>query len=268
MNTMASAKGKILSSQEHVLTELKTLPKLSCILCKNVFNSQMILKTHMKDEHKMSNEKINQVLCKLWMENNKKELAANSVSDPSKDDFLRERTQSNFRQDSIKFQNQVLCKLLMENNKKELATSMEGSQKSDSQPYSKAPGVMDIAENILGSINDFLLEHTSKEVMSLEESVKDVQPVVKKEEVEKVEKMENVEEIDKMEKVEKMEVERVDWLEEVEKRMMSAGSVFHCTECKFTSKEESKLVEHVQSDHLPAFPGFRCPVLECQVDIH
>ena len=128
---------------------------------------------------------------------------------------------------------------------------------------------MHIAENILGSINDFLLEHTSKEVMSLEESVKNDLPIVKKEEV--VEKMENVEEIDKMEKVEELEeleVERVDWLEEVEKRMMSAGSIFHCTECKFTSKEESKLVEHVQSDHLPAFPGFRCPVLECQVDIH
>ena len=67
--------------------------------------------------------------------------------------------------------------------------------------------------------------------------------------------------------VEKMEVERVDWSEEVEKRMMSAGSIFHCTECKFTSKEESKLVEHVQTNHLPTFPGFRCPVLECQVDI-
>ena len=275
-NTTFSAKEKTLSSQEQALTEPKTLPKLSCILCKNVFNSQMILKTHMKDEHKMSNEKINQVLCKLWMENNKKELEANSVSsDSSRDNFLRERTKTNFRNDSIKFQNQVLSKLWMENKKKELpgnsvsTESIEGSKTSDSQSNSKAPGVMHIAENILGSINDFLLEHTSKEVMSLEESVKNDLPIVKKEEV--VEKMENVEEIDKMEKVEELEeleVERVDWLEEVEKRMMSAGSIFHCTECKFTSKEENKLVEHVLSDHLPAFPGFRCPVLECQVDIH
>ena len=116
---------------------------------------------------------------------------------------------------------------------------------------------MDIAENILGSINDFLLEHTSKEVLSLEERVKDDQPVVKMEEVEKME-----------DKSEELEVERVDWSEEVEKRMMSAGSIFHCTECKFTSKEENKLVEHVQTDHLPTFPGFRCPVLKCQVDIH
>ena len=61
----------------------------------------MVLKTHMKDEHKMSNEKINQVLCKLWMENKKKELAANFVSDSSKDNFLREGTKSNFRNDSI-----------------------------------------------------------------------------------------------------------------------------------------------------------------------
>ena len=72
----------------------------------------------------------------------------------------------------------------------------------------------------------------------------------------------------KVEKVEELEVERVDWSEEVEKRMMSAGTIFHCTECKFTSEEESKLIEHVQSDHLPTFPGFRCPVLKCQVDIH
>ena len=134
-NTTISAKEKTLSSQEHALTELKTLPKLSCILCKNIFNSQMILKTHMKDEHKMSNEKINQVLCKLWMENNKKELEANSVSsDSSRDNFLRERTKTNFRNDSIKFQNQVLSKLWMENNKKELASNSAASTE-DSRRY-------------------------------------------------------------------------------------------------------------------------------------
>ena len=73
------------------------------------------------------------------------------------------------------------------------------------------------------------------------------------------------EEIEK--KVELAEEVKVDWMEEVEKRMMSAGSLFHCSECKFNNKEESKLVEHVQSNHLPGFPGYRCPVVKCQVDI-
>ena len=39
-NTMVSTKGKNLSSQEQVLTGAEPLPKLSCILCKNRFNSE------------------------------------------------------------------------------------------------------------------------------------------------------------------------------------------------------------------------------------
>ena len=72
-------------------------------------------------------------------------------------------------------------------------------------------------------------------------------------------------ELEKVDLVE--EVVKVDWVEEVEKRIMSAGSLFHCSECKFNNKEENKLVEHVQTNHLPAFPGYCCPVVKCQVDI-
>ena len=41
---------------------------------------------------------------------------------------------------------------------------------------------------------------------------------------------------------EKVEPVRVDWVEEVEKGMMSAGSLFHCSQCKFNNKEENKPV--------------------------
>ena len=76
-------------------------------------------------------------------------------------------------------------------------------------------------------------------------------------------------EVNVVESVEKkmdlVEDVKVDWMEEVEKRIMSAGSLFHCSECKFNNKEENKLVEHVQTNHLPGFPGYRCPVVKCQV---
>ena len=90
-----------------------------------------------------------------------------------------------------------------------------------------------VAENILGSMDNFFL-NSSKADQSLEMEEK----------------------VGEEEKV-------TDWEEEVEKRLMSAGVLFHCADCKFVHKEESDMVEHIQKTHLPGFPGYRCPQQQC-----
>ena len=224
----AKRKSPTPSSQQQIIAKVKKLPALSCIICKAIFSTQLFLKTHMKEKHRMSNEKINQVLCKIWMENNKNELAESPTT----------RTEDN---------------------------EEAGPLQDQSSSFLKGPAaVLNIAENILGSIDNFLLGsngQADEDMISLGENVKEGNVEGLKEV--KVEESNEK----KVELVKEVERVKVDWVEEVEKCMMSAGSLFHCSECKFNNKEENKLVEHVQTNHLQGFPGYSCPVVKCQVDI-
>ena len=245
----AKRKSPTPSSEQQIIAKVKTLPALSCIICKAIFSTQLFLKNHMKGKHRMSNEKINQVLCKIWMENNKTELDS-----PTRTEEDQKELPPKDPEEATPLQNQSFPK----------EKSGFGGPAEKSDPGGPAvlnlerPAVLNIAENILGSINNFLLgsnEQAEEEMVSLEESVKEG-----REERLKEVKVEEVVE----KKVEMVEEVKVDWVEEVEKRMMSAGSLFHCSECKFNDKEENKLVEHVQTNHLPGFPGYCCPVVQCQ----
>ena len=239
----AKRKSPTPSSEQQIIAKVKTLPALSCIICKAIFSTQLFLKNHMKGKHRMSNEKINQVLCKIWMENNKTELTS-----PTRTEEDQKELPPKDPKEATPLQDQSFPK--EKSGLGDPAVSGLGG-----------PAVLNIAENILGSINNFLLgsnEQAEEEMVSLEESVTEG----REERLKEVKVEEAVEE-----KVEMAEEVKVDWVEEVEKRMMSAGSLFHCSECKFNDKEENKLVEHVQTNHLPGFPGYCCPVVQCQVDI-
>ena len=227
--------------QQQIIAKVKNLPALSCVICKQIFSTQMFLKSHMKDKHKMSNEKINQVLCKIWLQNNKSELSASPVSPPSNSEVKQLTSKDSEQGTPGQCQSSNFSK---ENS----SCGLGGS------------AVLNIAEDILGSINNFLLgsnEQTYEDMVSLDESVKVDSKVEMLEELNEVKVEESNEE--------KVEPVRVDWVEEVEKGMMSAGSLFHCSECKFNNKEENKMVEHIQTNHLPSFPGYCCPVVKCQV---
>ena len=240
----AKRKSPTPSSQDQIIAKVKSLPALSCIICKAIFSTQAFLKSHMKVKHRMSNEKINQVLCKIWMENNKLEMAAESQESPP---TRTEDKELSPKATPLQDQSSILLK-------------------EKAPPAFGEPAVLNIAENILGSINNFLLgsnEQANEKIVSLEEREESKEGRV--DELKEVKVEESIEEeVDLVEEVVKVEV---DWVEEVEKRIMSAGSLFHCSECKFNNKEENKLVEHVQTNHLPGFPGYRCPVVKCQVNI-
>ena len=110
-------------------------------------NLKQHMKTHMKEKHRMSNEKINQVLCKIWMENNKNEL-----SSPTR------------REDEKELSSDKATPLRDQSFLKEKSGLGGGPAIGIG-----GPGVLNIAENILGSINNFLLgsnEQADEEMVS------------------------------------------------------------------------------------------------------
>ena len=104
------------------------------------------------------------------------------------------------------------------------------------QDQASSSNLEKVAENILGSMDNFFL-NSSKADQSLE-----MEEIVGEEE---------------------KGTHEPDWEEEVEKRLMTAGVLFHCADCKFVHKEESDMVEHIQKTHLPGFPGYKCPQQQC-----
>jgi len=52
--------------------------------------------------------------------------------------------------------------------------------------------------------------------------------------------------------------ELTDWKEETQRRMVKGEGGWFCSDCNYTSKVKNLLLSHVQSQHLPGFPGFKC----------
>ena len=52
--------------------------------------------------------------------------------------------------------------------------------------------------------------------------------------------------------------EGVNWKEETQRRMMKDQGGWRCVDCNYTSRVRNLLLSHVQSQHLPGFPGFKC----------
>jgi len=52
----------------------------------------------------------------------------------------------------------------------------------------------------------------------------------------------------------------VDWKGETLRRMNKAEGLWCCSDCSYSSKVRTLLLSHIQSQHLPGFPGFRCSI--------
>ena len=48
------------------------------------------------------------------------------------------------------------------------------------------------------------------------------------------------------------------WEEEIDSRLMQLGQTAHCTECERRERKVEVLISHIQTDHLPGFPGYDC----------
>jgi len=186
-----------------------------CIVCKDDFRTQDILKAHMKEVHSLSDLEINKTLSNFCVES----------SEPAA-------------------------------KKRKIQPELKTRQLVNLVPTTELKKEVN---SILGSMDSFFLASKRSEdlgdkknkSLSLEEKTED--DMIEKEQ-EKAEKKVN-EEKDEQEDAE----EEHDWVEEVESRMMRAGVMFHCSSCSYRSTEEEEVVEHVQSVHLPSFPGYRCP---------
>ena len=128
---------------------------------------------------------------------------------------------------------------------KRVKTLVMSSYEKSSIPVKKIetviPNLKQVAENILGSMDNFFLNSSMAD-----------------------DSLEMEEKVEEQEKEETAEIKKIYWEDEVERRVMKAGVLFHCANCKFVHKEETDMVEHIQNTHLPDFPGYKCPLQQCR----
>jgi len=134
--------------------------------------------------------------------------------------------------------------------------SSPGQGKYDISSLEKSPeNITNLAANILGSMDThFLTAEEAEETFNQLEKDR-----VEEDAAKKNNNLKDVTDHNLVKVARKTTIEKSNWDEEIDCRIMRAGVLFQCTECGYNKMKEDLMIDHVQGRHLPQFPGYECP---------
>ena len=187
--------------------------------CGKLFPTSEILRKHMRESHERPKSEMNKVMYQLSL--TKEDVAEDMEDTPAK---------------RMKTENPAIDKPLSKDETSHKFTSDNSK-------------LVNLAENILGSMEKFFLSKNQSNISSDQnmETLEEEPDLIERKLAEMFEEKDP--EGSKMILKDEKPEEKIDWVDKVEGKVMRAGTLFHCSECKFIKKDESVVVDHVQVKH-------------------